>query len=165
MAERRYYYMGVMDQGGVVRFPHPICSPLMPTPESRTDATPRIEGVLGPLGAAIMRIVWAQGESTVRSVGEKLEVELGRPHAYTTVMTILARLYERGLLDRSKAGRGYVYRPRADEAALLQSMGAKAVDQLLERYGTAALRRFAHHLSDLDPDTRARLLELAEQSE
>ncbi|MEJ7695856.1 MAG: BlaI/MecI/CopY family transcriptional regulator [Candidatus Limnocylindrales bacterium] len=74
-------------------------------------------------------------------------------------MTILGRLYERGLLDRTKVGRGYRYRPRGDESELLASMGERAVDQIVERYGTAALRRFAHHLADLDPNLRARLLE------
>lgn len=131
--------------------------------DARNTQDPRIEGVLGPLGAAIMRIVWAQGESTVRSVADQLEQEIRRPHAYTTVMTILGRLYERGLLDRTKVGRGYRYRPRGDESELLASMGERAVDQIVERYGTAALRRFAHHLADLDPNLRARLLELADQ--
>ena len=125
---------------------------------------PKIEGVLGPLGASIMRIVWTQGEGTVRTVAVQLEHETGRAHAYTTVMTILARLHERGLLDRHKIGRGYMYRPHGDEAEVLTAMGERAVDRLLEQYGTAALRRFAHHLSDLDPDLRAQLLDLADRS-
>lgn len=111
-----------------------------------------------------MRIVWSQGEATVRSVADVLEQETGRHHAYTTVMTILVRLHERGLLDRAKAGRGYVYRPVGDESEVLAAMGGRAVDRLLEQYGTAALRRFAQHLSDLDPDLRAQLLDLATRS-
>lgn len=124
-------------------------------------ADPRIESVLGPLGAPIMRIVWSRGQVTVRTVADALERETGRQHAYTTVMTILARLHERGLLHRAKVGRGYMYRPVGDESEILASMGEQAVDRLLERYGTAALRRFAQHLSDLDPELRARLLDLA----
>lgn len=133
--------------------------------EPRIDTHPKIEGVLGPLGSTIMRIVWSQSEATVRSVAEQLEREAGRQHAYTTVMTILARLHERGLLDRTKVGRGFVYRPRGDESQILASMGEQAVDRLLEQYGTAALRRFAHHLADLDPVLRAQLLDLAARSE
>lgn len=134
------------------------------TPPGTTHANPTIEGVLGPLGAPIMRIVWAQGESTVRTVADHLERETGRQHAYTTVMTILGRLHERGLLARTKVGRGYVYRPIGDESEVLAAMGERAVDRLLEQYGTAALRRFAQHLSDLDPDLRAQLLDLADRS-
>ena len=48
-------------------------------------------------------------------------------------------------------------------AELLTAMGERAVDRLLEQYGTAALRRFAHHLSDLDPVLRAQLVDLADR--
>ena len=136
----------------------------MNSPKPRVGVDPKIEGVLGPLGASIMRIVWSQGEGTVRTVAGQLEQETGRQHAYTTIMTILARLSERGLLDRTKVGRGFVYRPHGDEYEVLTAMGERAVDRLLEQYGTAALRRFAHHLSDLDPDLRAQLLDLADRS-
>ncbi len=80
---------------------------------------PSIEDVLGPLGAAVMRAVWAQGESSVSSILDTLNAERPRPLAYTTVMTIMARLFERGLLAREKQGRQYVYRPANDERALL----------------------------------------------
>ena len=136
----------------------------MTSPKPRVGVDPKIEGVLGPLGASIMRIVWSQGEGTVRTVAGQLEQETGRQHAYTTIMTILARLSERGLLDRTKVGRGFVYRPHGDEYEVLTAMGERAVDRLLEQYGTAALRRFAHHLSDLDPDLRVQLLDLADRS-
>jgi hypothetical protein len=43
-------------------------------------------------------------------------------------------------------------------------MGDRAVDRLLEQYGSAALRRFAHHLADLDPKLRAELLDLADRT-
>lgn len=136
----------------------------MTPPAPPRHAHPRIESVLGPLGAPIMRIAWSQGAVTVRTVADLLEAETGRQHAYTTVMTILARLHERGLLDRTKVGRGYVYRPVGDESEVMAAMGERAVDRLLEQYGTAALRRFAQHLSDLDPELRAKLLDLADRS-
>lgn len=55
-----------------------------------------------------MDIVWSRGESNVRDVAEKLE----RPLAYTTVMTTLDRLFKKGLLDRRKAERAFIYSPR-----------------------------------------------------
>jgi predicted transcriptional regulator len=56
---------------------------------------------LGPLEIAVMEILWVQGESNVHDVVEKL----GRPLAYTTVMTTLDRLYKKGLLSRHKSER------------------------------------------------------------
>lgn len=54
-----------------------------------------------------MDIVWSRGESNVRDVAEKL----GRPLAYTTVMTTLDRLFKKGLLDRRKLERAFIYSP------------------------------------------------------
>ena len=67
---------------------------------------------LGPLEIAVMEIVWAGGESTVHDVMPKLD----RPLAYTTVMTTLDRLYKKGLLDRRKSDRAFVYAPRFSRA-------------------------------------------------
>lgn len=63
---------------------------------------------LGHLESRVMDVLWASGESSVRDVAEKL----GRPLAYTTVMTTLDRLFKKGLLDRRKADRAFVYLPR-----------------------------------------------------
>ena len=64
--------------------------------------------VLGPLEASVMGILWECGESRVRDVIQRLD----RPLAYTTVMTTLDRLFKKGLLDRRKAERAFLYSPR-----------------------------------------------------
>lgn len=125
------------------------------------SSEPSVETVLGPLGAAVMRVVWALGEATVAQVMNGLNAERQRPLAYTTVMTILGRLFERGLLVRQKRGRQFVYRPAAPEAELIETLSGRAVDELLARYGTTALRQFADRLADADPDLRSRLVDLA----
>ena len=70
---------------------------------SRTDPP-----ALGPLEIAVMEILWDRGESNVHDVVEKL----GRPLAYTTVMTTLDRLYKKGLLSRHKSERAFLYSTR-----------------------------------------------------
>jgi predicted transcriptional regulator len=119
------------------------------------------EDVLGPLGAAAMRVVWDQGATTVGAVLETLNARGSRPLAYTTVMTVLGRLHEKGLLERSKNGRQFVYRAAADEAHTVEALSQQAVDRLVDRYGTSALRQFAIRLGDVDPTLRAQLLDLA----
>jgi len=64
--------------------------------------------VLGPLEIQVMEVVWAHGESSVRDVVDKLDNRL----AYTTVMTTLDRLFKKGLLDRYKSERAFVYSAR-----------------------------------------------------
>ena len=97
---------------------------------------------MGDLEADIMSVVWDKGQATVQEVQETLAPR--RALAYTTIMTVMSRLAEKGLLTRAKEGRAFVYRPAmAQERAagsLLQSLvrrlyaGAtgKAIAQLLE---------------------------------
>ena len=63
---------------------------------------------LGHLEEGVMNVVWSLGEVNVRDVAAKLE----RPLAYTTVMTTLDRLYKKGLLERRKAARAFIYAAR-----------------------------------------------------
>ena len=63
---------------------------------------------LGHLEAKVMEILWAHGEGNVREVIERLT----RPLAYTTIMTTLDRLYKKGLLERRKEERAFIYVPR-----------------------------------------------------
>jgi predicted transcriptional regulator len=68
--------------------------------------------MMGHLEITVMEIVWAHGESSVHDVAQKLD----RPLAYTTVMTTLDRLYKKGLLDRRKFDRAFLYAPRLTRA-------------------------------------------------
>jgi predicted transcriptional regulator len=66
------------------------------------------EPALGHLETTVLQILWDRGESNVHDVIELL----GRPLAYTTVMTTLDRLYKKGLLERRKSDRAFLYSPR-----------------------------------------------------
>ncbi len=97
---------------------------------------------MGELEADVMGVVWERGKATVQEVQEALEP--GRSLAYTTVMTVMSRLAEKGLLNRVKEGRAYVYSPAIPQekaaGSLLHALvrrlydGAtgKAIAQLLE---------------------------------
>jgi predicted transcriptional regulator len=63
--------------------------------------------VLGPLETQVMNVAWSIGRCSVRDVVEKLNSRL----AYTTVMTTLDRLFKKGLLEREKAERAFLYSP------------------------------------------------------
>jgi predicted transcriptional regulator len=63
---------------------------------------------LGHLETDVMDVLWQSGEGNVRDVIQHLDRSL----AYTTVMTTLDRLYKKGLLDRRKSERAFLYAPR-----------------------------------------------------
>ena len=67
-----------------------------------------MQDALGHLELTVMEILWAHGESTVHDVVERM----GRPLAYTTVMTTLDRLFKKQLLVRRKWERAFLYAPR-----------------------------------------------------
>lgn len=119
-------------------------------------------GLLGSLEYAAMQALWAGAPASVKTVLGRIND--GRPRdeqlAYTTVMTVLVRLHEKGLLDRVKAGRGYDYTPRFDEEQLVEHLGQREVSELLDRYGSVALSQFAAALGDADPETLRRITDL-----
>lgn len=128
--------------------------------ERASARRPSVDAVLGPLGAAIMRILWSEDDVTLATIVERLAERQRRP-AYTTVTTILSRLKERGLVDRTRRGRAAVYRALISEAQLVDATSEQAVDKVLARFGDTALRHFAARLSDIDPGLRRELIELA----
>jgi hypothetical protein len=77
--------------------------------------------MLGPLEMQVMNVAWSVGRCSVRDVVERLNSKL----AYTTVMTTLDRLFKKGLLEREKSERAFLYSPRCP--ARIGSEGARAI--------------------------------------
>jgi len=76
---------------------------------------------LAPLELECMNTLWPMGEATVREIRDQLAPR--RSRAYTTIMTIMDRLARKGVVERRKVGRAYVYRARlAAEDARTQAL-------------------------------------------
>src|SRR5690348_17866055 len=60
---------------------------------------------LAPLELDCMNALWRLGQATVRDIHGALATT--RPRAYTTIMTILDRLAQKGVVERQKAGRAW----------------------------------------------------------
>lgn len=86
---------------------------------------------------------------------------LGRDLAYTTVMTVLARLAEKGLVTRERVGRAYAYRVVRDEAEVTARQMQRLLDTGDDR--AAVLSRFVGVLSDDDEQLLIELLRRAEE--
>lgn len=131
----------------------------MPEGEPNRDLD-RAVRLLGPLEGRIMRAVWTGqvGESFVVRDIHALMPEL----AYTTVMTTLRRLAEKALLvARAETGRkAHRYRVAEVPAAFLVRASERETDDVVARYGEAALAAFAARLADLSPEQRRRLEDL-----
>jgi predicted transcriptional regulator len=118
---------------------------------------------LHELEAEVMDEVWSRDEVTVRDVLEALNA--GRKQrAYTTIMTIMARLHRKGLLQRERRGKTDVYRPVMSREEYLDARAKREVDELVADYGDLALAHFARQLQTLDPKRREQLRRLAKGS-
>src|SRR5580704_1991447 len=96
---------------------------------------------LAPLELDCMNALWPAGEATVRDIQQALHPT--RPRAYTTIMTILDRLAQKGIVLRRKSGRAWVYRANltADEAR------THALAQLVEGFFGGSKEGLAQHLA------------------
>jgi predicted transcriptional regulator len=105
----------------------------------------------GALESAVLDVLW-QGSAPMSpgEVREKLTRAdtAGTVLSYSTVVTILTRLHEKGSLSRERDGRAYRYAPVSDEAGL----AARRLSQLLDRVPDreAVLSRFVADLSAQD---------------
>lgn len=113
---------------------------------------------LGELEASALEVLWAApGPMPVREVASKLK---RRPAlAYTTVLTVLDRLHDKGFVSREKDGRAFLYRPRIAREAL---MGERAAHALGSRGApqNAVLMAFLDSVESRDPGVLDRLADL-----
>lgn len=131
----------------------------MARPPSKSEP-PRIDELLGPLEVACLRALWSSAPASVGAVLEAVNEEHDPELAYTTIMTVLARLHEKGYVTRKRQGRGYHYEPAYTEEELVQLLGRREVDRVVERYGEVALAYFVETLQDTDPGLLRRVTTL-----
>jgi predicted transcriptional regulator len=104
----------------------------------------------GSLAAEVLEVLRAADDAlSPGEVRERLAAG-GRaaPLSYSTVVTILSRLHDKGMADRHRVGRAYAYRAVADEAEL----AARRMRRVLDAEGDrgAVLARFVGDLSSRD---------------
>lgn len=82
---------------------------------------------LGPLEWQVMELLWDNHLCSVRDITRKLP----QARAYTTVMTTLTRLFQKGILNREKADRKFLYSARLTRAELEDTIAGELIGQLL----------------------------------
>ena len=97
---------------------------------------------LAPLELDCLNMLWPMGEATVREIRDALASR--RPRAYTTIMTIMDRLARKGIVERRKTGRAYIYKPNltAEDAR------AHALAQVIESFFGGSKELVIAHLGE-----------------
>jgi predicted transcriptional regulator len=110
----------------------------------------------GALEAEVLGILRAaHGPLSPGQVRERVSAGQHGELSYSTVVTIVSRLYDKGLLARQRAGRGFTYSP-VDEASLAASRMRQALGSGIDH--DAVLSRFVSGLSGRDAELLRRLL-------
>ena len=105
-----------------------------------------------------MRVVWGQPDQFMQ-VKDVLPL-LGDGLAYTTVMTVMGRLHEKGLLHRRRQGKAWAYRAASTRDEYVAASMAETLHGAENR--TAAL---LHFVADLDPDEAAAVRQLLDTAD
>lgn len=111
--------------------------------------------------AEVMEIIWREGAATVRDVFDSLNESSSHKRAYTTVMTTMRRLHDRGLLERQRHGKADIYRPSMTREDFMAGRALKEVAELVDEFGDVALQHFAAEMEKLEPSRRDALRQLA----
>jgi predicted transcriptional regulator len=98
-------------------------------------------GTLTPQELAIMKVVWGLDQATVRDVYEALREK--RTIAYTTVMTMMKILDEKGYLKKTLVDRAYVYKPVKPRQQVVGAMVKDFIDRVFDGASDALLVHLA----------------------
>jgi predicted transcriptional regulator len=114
-------------------------------------------GQLGALESEMMERIWRSGETSVRDVHAEFEQRL----AYTTVMTTMDRLYKKGMLQRRKVGKAFLYVAALTEQEYQERLTHHLFGMVLHdgKNSGAVLSNFVDAVSETD----AKLLDSLDQ--
>ena len=116
---------------------------------------------LGELEQQIMDIVWERKQCSAREVLTKLEKN--KKLAYTTVATILQRLYEKGLVKRTDDKSGYIYSPKLSKESYSRNIAQSFLKKFINSFGDTAIASFAQSVDRLPTKKREYFLKLLEE--
>lgn len=96
---------------------------------------PRKDQDLSQAEFEVLKVLWDHAPATVREVMNHLHARR-RKVAYTTVLTFLTRLRDKGFVTTRKSGQAYLYKPKVTRERIVKSRLTDMVDQLFD--GAAA---------------------------
>ena len=99
---------------------------------------------LGPLEQEVMGSMWKEKNASVSDVHRCLQKK--RKIAYTTVMTIMTRLTEKGFLIRRMEGKAYLYSPKKTKEQTAKNVVKRIINSLVDQYGKEAVSAFTDEL-------------------
>jgi predicted transcriptional regulator len=121
-------------------------------PAEQRESDDPVARYLGELQTEVMSIFWRRTSATVREAVELLNEHRRRKKlAYTTVLTLITRLWQRGMLVREPEGRGFRYQAAKSRDAVIGELSEQLIDRLFDDFGDVAVAQLGERLGELDP--------------
>lgn len=117
-----------------------------------------LDQVFGKLEKPIMETLWIRGESSVRDILEELNRSQGQ--TYSTLITVMNRLSNKGLLEKKKVGKTFFYTPAYTKTELLDIVSKKVIRGISELSLQTTILNFVDYISGKDSKQLDQLSEL-----
>ena len=109
----------------------------------------------GPLEAKIMDILWNDVEMTIKDVQRVLDQE--KMTNFNTVMTVMNRLVDKGILQKRPEGRSSLYKPVQSRIEFLSEQSKEMTTELMGEFGNVVVSHMLDALEDVDDGLVAKL--------
>ena len=109
----------------------------------------------GPLEAKIMDILWNDVEMTIKDVQQVLDRE--KMTNFNTVMTVMNRLVEKGILQKRIEGRSFLYQLIQTRVEFLNTQSKEMTNELMDEFGNVVVSHMLDALEDVDDELVAKL--------
>ncbi|SDO01501.1 Predicted transcriptional regulator [Paenibacillus sp. yr247] len=105
----------------------------------------------GPLEAKIMEILWTTPlEMTIKDVQQKLDK--AKVINFNTVMTVMNRLVDKGILQKKLVVRSFMYKPVVTRDEFMETQSKELTFDLIEEFGSLAVTHMVDALDKVDPE-------------
>ncbi|WP_239616617.1 BlaI/MecI/CopY family transcriptional regulator [Cohnella mopanensis] len=104
----------------------------------------------GTLEAKVMELLWEADEMSIKDVQAKLE--RNKPVNFNTVMTVMNRLVDKGILVKRTQARLSLYRPNQSKMRFIDEQSKRLTENLFEEFGGLVVNHMIDVLKDVDQE-------------
>lgn len=115
----------------------------------------------GPLEAKIMDVLWSQGPLSIKEVQMKLGEN--KVMNFNTVMTVMNRLVDKGVLLKEMQGRTSIYAPVETREEFMNTQSKELTQELMDQFGSIAVAHMLDAVEEADPELISQLEQKIEQ--
>lgn len=110
-----------------------------------------LERFFGPLEAKVMDVIWSRLKAvTIKEVNAKISED--KPMSFNTIMTVMNRLVDKGILQKKLQGKSYVYSPVLTKEQFLEEQSKELSYDLVKEFGSRAVAHMIDAMEQVDPD-------------